>query len=102
MLKNSYSRFLSATLSSVLLIPLLSSKSNASDLGSYWYGFSLGTTATICSLQKEGLLNKSQVDAFIAGVRQSLQKEKDRSKLDMGIFEKGVDEARGRFPACNI
>jgi hypothetical protein len=102
MLKNSCSRFLSATLSSILLVPLLSSKSNASELGSYWYGFGIGATSTICSLQQEGLLSKSQVGEFMSGMRQAFQQQKDQSKLDMGMFEKGVRFSRGRFPTCNI
>ena len=103
MLKNSCSRFLSATLSSILLVPLLSSKSNALELESYWYGFGIGATATICSLQQEGLLSKSQVGEFMSGMRQGLLGlDKDQSKLDMGMFEKGVSFSRGRFPACNI
>ncbi|MFL0760543.1 MAG: hypothetical protein AB8B38_08145 [Prochlorococcus sp.] len=102
MLKNSCSRFLSATLSSILLVPLLSSKSNALELESYWYGVGVGITATIYSLQQEGLLSKSQVGELMNGMRQGFQQQKDQSKLDMGRFEKAVGEARERFPACNI
>jgi len=63
---------------------------------------SIGATSTICFLQQEGLLSKSQVGEFMSGMRQAFQQQKDQSKLDMGMFEKGVRFSRGRFPACNI
>ncbi len=94
--------FASIVCASILLIPLVPLKSNADDLSSYWLGFGIGATATLCSLEKVGLLTNEKVEEFMMGMRQGFAEQKDRSKLNMDMFNRGVQVTRDGHPTCKI
>ncbi len=94
--------FVSILCTSILLTPLLTLKSNADDLGSYWFGFGIGTTATLCSLEKGGLLTNEEVEGVMLGMRQRFAEEQDRSKLNMSMFNRAVQVTRDANPTCKI
>ena len=94
--------FLPIACTSILLIPLISLKSNADELGTYWYGFGIGTTATLCNLEKEGLITNEVVDGVMLGMRQAFAEEKDRSNLDMNMFNRAVKLTKDKHPRCKI
>ena len=89
-------------LTSIILIPLTSLKSNTGELGTYWYGFGIGSTATLCNLEKEGLITNEVVEGVMLGMRQVFAEEKDRSKLDMNMFNRAVKLTKDKHPTCNI
>ena len=92
--------FLPIACTSIFFTPLISL--NAHELGPYWYGFGIGTTATLCNLEKEGLITNEVVDGVMLGMRQAFSEEKDRSNLDMDMFNRAVKLTKDTHPTCQI
>ena len=94
--------FASIFCTSILLIPLVSLKSKADDLDAYWYGFGIGSTATLFGLQNMDVLTNEEVQEFMQGMRQTFAEETDRSIVNMPMFNSGVQMTRNDFPNCRI
>ena len=75
----SHQIFLGLTLSSIIYFPLFPTKSNATDLDSYWFGFGVGVSASLCSLEKYDHIPSYLPSEYVEGVRIGLKNEENKS-----------------------
>ena len=94
--------FLGLTLSSMIYFPLFPTKSNANDLDSYWFGFGVGVSASLCSLEKYDHIPSYLPSEYVEGVRIGLKNEENKSAINLEAFQKGLNSGRKNYPNCDL
>lgn len=76
-------------------IVLAGTEARSADMDSYWYGFTIGSGATVCELLKGKILNRVVVKDFLNGLKAG-------SDIPAGPKARALEELSKLYKSCPL